>query len=65
VVGYGRYRSLMNQIEENAPGLFLAGHYRDGISLSDSIVSGCNVAERVGGYHRQTAKQPVETRAVA
>jgi oxygen-dependent protoporphyrinogen oxidase len=47
-VGYGRYRDLMTDIEARAPGLFLAGHYRDGVSLSDSIVSGCNVAERVG-----------------
>jgi len=49
-VGYGRYRELMAQAETNAPGLFLAGHYRDGVSLSDSIVSGCNVAERVEKY---------------
>ncbi|HXP62383.1 MAG TPA: protoporphyrinogen oxidase [Dongiaceae bacterium] len=46
-LGYGRYRELMTEIERRAPGLFLAGHYRDGISLSDSIVSGCNVADRV------------------
>jgi len=47
-VGYGRYRDLMTDLERRAPGLFLAGHYRDGISLGDSIVSGCNVADRVG-----------------
>ena len=47
-VGYGRYRGLMNEIEANAPGLFFAGHFRDGISLGDSIVSGCNIADRVG-----------------
>src|SRR5258708_3393098 len=46
-VGYGRYKELMTEIEAKAPGLFLAGHYRDGVSLSDSIVSGCNVADRV------------------
>ena len=46
-VGYGRYRALMTEIESKADGLFLAGHYRDGVSLSDSIVSGCNVVERV------------------
>lgn len=46
-LGYGRYRELMTEIEMKVAGLFLAGHYRDGISLSDSIVSGCNVAERV------------------
>jgi protoporphyrinogen/coproporphyrinogen III oxidase len=55
VVGYGRYRELMNEIEAKAAGLFLAGHYRDGVSLSDSIVSGCNVAERVGDFCRQAA----------
>ena len=46
-VGFGRYRELMSELEVKAPGLFLAGHFRDGVSLSDSIVSGCNVAERV------------------
>ena len=46
-VGYGRFKDLMTEVEANAPGFFLAGHYRDGVSLSDSIVSGINVAERV------------------
>ncbi len=46
-VGYGRFRDLMTQIEATTPNLFFAGHYRDGISLSDSIVSGRNIAERV------------------
>ena len=52
VVGYGRYRQLMNDIERQAPGLFFAGHYRDGVSLSDSIVSGCNIADRVEAHLR-------------
>jgi protoporphyrinogen/coproporphyrinogen III oxidase len=46
-VGYGRFKALMDDIEVKAPGFFLAGNYRDGISLGDSIVSGCQVAERV------------------
>jgi protoporphyrinogen/coproporphyrinogen III oxidase len=46
-LGYGRYRELMNAIEDQAAGLFLAGHFREGVSLGDSIVSGCNVVERV------------------
>jgi oxygen-dependent protoporphyrinogen oxidase len=46
-VGYGKFKDLMNDAEAKAPGLFLAGHFRDGVSLSDSIVSGVNVAERV------------------
>jgi len=51
-VGYGRYRELMAEIEGKAPGLFFAGHYRDGISLSDTIVSACNVADRAGEFLR-------------
>jgi oxygen-dependent protoporphyrinogen oxidase len=46
-VGYGRFKELMSAIEADAPGLFFAGHYRDGISLGDSIVSGWNVADRI------------------
>ena len=47
-VGYGKYRELLNEIERISPNLFFAGHYRDGVSLGDSIVSGVNIAERVG-----------------
>jgi protoporphyrinogen/coproporphyrinogen III oxidase len=46
-VGYGRFRELMTSLETRLPGLFFAGHYRDGISLSDSMVSGCKAVERV------------------
>ena len=47
-VGYGKYRDLLNELEAKNPNLFFAGHYRDGVSLGDSIVSGVNIAERVG-----------------
>jgi len=50
VVGYGRLRDLMSEWEARAPGLFLAGHYRDGISLGDSMISGHDVAERIARY---------------
>lgn len=46
-IGFGRFKDLMNRIEGREPGLFLAGHYRDGISLADSIVSGFNAAARI------------------
>jgi oxygen-dependent protoporphyrinogen oxidase len=49
-IGYGLHRERMTDIERSAPGLFFAGHYRDGISLGDSIVSGCKIAERVEMY---------------
>jgi oxygen-dependent protoporphyrinogen oxidase len=46
-LGYGRFRQLLSDVEAAAPGLFFAGHYRDGVSLGDSTVSGVNIAERV------------------
>ena len=46
-LGYGRYRKLMTEIEGREDTLFFAGHYRDGISLGDSIVSGRNIVDRV------------------
>jgi protoporphyrinogen/coproporphyrinogen III oxidase len=49
-LGYGRYRDLMSEIEIKAAGLFFAGHYRDGISLGDTIVSGVNIVERVTNF---------------
>jgi oxygen-dependent protoporphyrinogen oxidase len=48
-MGYGKYRARMAEIEHNVRGFFLAGHYRDGISLGDSIVSGVNVAGKIAG----------------
>jgi len=47
-LGYGRFKDLMTAAEAKAPGLFFAGHYRDGISLSDSILSALNIADRIG-----------------
>jgi protoporphyrinogen/coproporphyrinogen III oxidase len=46
-VGYGKFKDLMSEIENKARGLFFAGSYRDGVSLGDSIVSGCNAAEKI------------------
>lgn len=46
-LGYGRYQELMDQIEDRVPQFYFAGNYRHGISLSDSILSGCKIAERV------------------
>ena len=49
-VGYGRFKELMTAIETRAPGLFFAGHFRDGISLGDSLVSGDNAAGRIAEF---------------
>ncbi len=49
-VGYGRFKDLMERLETQSPGLFFAGHYRDGISLGDSILSAHTAAERIGAF---------------
>ena len=46
-VGYGKYRDLLSAIETKCPGLHFAGHYRDGVSLGDAIVSGVNMAAQL------------------
>ena len=56
-LGYERFRNLMAEMETAAPGLFVAGHYRDGISVSDCIVSGEKVAGRIVNY---LAEAPME-----
>ena len=48
----------MTEIENKAEGLFLAGHYRDGVSLSDSITLGINVVERVERFLGRAAQEP-------
>lgn len=60
-LGYGRFREQMTRLEHTAPGLFLAGHYRDGISLSDSIVSGRKVADRAAEYLGQSSTKPASS----
>lgn len=49
-VGYGFYKQIMDDLEAKAPGFFLAGHFRNGISMGDSIVAGQEVAERIAVF---------------
>jgi oxygen-dependent protoporphyrinogen oxidase len=46
-VGYGRFKEFMDAFEATHSGILFAGHYRDGISLSDSILAGFKAAERI------------------
>ncbi len=39
-VGYGAVKSAIGRLEAEAPGVFLAGSYRDGISVADCIAGG-------------------------
>jgi protoporphyrinogen/coproporphyrinogen III oxidase len=47
VLGYGRFKDIADQVEQNNPGLALAGTYRDGVSLNDAIGSGIRAADRL------------------
>jgi oxygen-dependent protoporphyrinogen oxidase len=49
VVGYERFLNHMKQIETDHPGIYFAGHYRDGISVANSILSGLEAGERIAG----------------
>ena len=49
-VGYGAFRDQMTSFERQAPGIFLAGHYRNGISLGDSLLAGLAVTERIATH---------------
>jgi len=48
VLGYGRFKDIVDQTEQNNPGLMLAGTYRDGVSLGDAMGSGQRAASRLG-----------------
>ena len=52
-VGYGYYKKLMDDVEAKASGFFLAGHFRNGISLGDSIIAGLDVAGRVAAFAKR------------
>ncbi len=43
-LGYGRYLEICAEAEKAAPGLFIGGNGRDGISLSNCIASGRRLA---------------------
>lgn len=49
-VGHKKFVDFMNETEARMPGLYFAGNYRDGISAGSSIVSGHDVADRVGSF---------------
>ncbi|QBG48252.1 protoporphyrinogen oxidase [Verrucomicrobia bacterium S94] len=46
-IGYEKFLNCMKDIEANYKGIHFAGHYRDGISVSNSLLSGLNFAKRI------------------
>jgi protoporphyrinogen/coproporphyrinogen III oxidase len=59
VLGYGRFKDIMEHTEQANPGLLLAGSYRDGISLADALASGEKAATRVAASLESVASGPV------
>ena len=53
-IGYGRFKTFMNDLEKSVSGLFFAGHCRDGVSLMDSIVSGHEAAGRIANHFKKS-----------
>jgi oxygen-dependent protoporphyrinogen oxidase len=50
VLGYGRFKDIVELAEQNNPGLALAGTYRDGVALGDAMASGERAASRIGKF---------------
>jgi len=46
-VGFDRYLSIMKEIEKEHRGLYLAGNYRNGVSVPDCLSSGFETAQKV------------------
>jgi len=53
-IGYGRFKTFMNDLEKSVSGLFFAGHCCDGVSLMDSIASGHEAAGRIANHLKKT-----------
>jgi oxygen-dependent protoporphyrinogen oxidase len=49
-VGYGAVKDTIGKLEAQAPGVFIASSYRDGISVADCIVGGKAASEKVLRY---------------
>lgn len=45
--GHDRYLALMDRAEKEHPGLYMAGNYRTGISVGDSVNAAFNLADRI------------------
>ncbi|WP_373060398.1 protoporphyrinogen oxidase [Gemmatimonas sp.] len=49
-VGYQAVKDAADETELNNPGLYLAGNYRNGVSVGDCMASGQQIAGRVARY---------------
>lgn len=54
-VGYGQVKATMDRLEAQHPGLFLAGNYRSGVSVGDTMESGASAAREVASALQSAA----------
>ncbi len=53
-IGYGKYLDAMERFERANPGIFIAGHIRDGISLAKCIRGGIRARDAVLAFSRES-----------
>lgn len=46
-IGYGKYLDIMDAVEKENPGFYLAGNFRDGIAVGDCISNSVDLANRI------------------
>jgi protoporphyrinogen/coproporphyrinogen III oxidase len=57
-VGYGAVKDLIQRIEARSPGLYFAGNFSQGISVSDCIAAGSAAADKVAACARPASSVP-------
>lgn len=55
LLGFGEFRARMTALEQQAPGLRLAGHFRNGIALTDCLMAALQVAEEMADAAKKGA----------
>jgi oxygen-dependent protoporphyrinogen oxidase len=46
-VGYGEFKDMMTNFEKDFPGIYLAGNFRNGISVGDCITNGIAITQKI------------------
>jgi oxygen-dependent protoporphyrinogen oxidase len=59
-LGYAAVRRELEAVEIKCPGLFFGGNYRNGVSLSDSLLNGFALGERLNEYSRTDGRVSFE-----
>jgi protoporphyrinogen/coproporphyrinogen III oxidase len=57
-LGHDRHQALLDDLERQAPGLYVAGNFRDGVSLSDALLHAGRLADRIHHHLQPTPTAP-------